>query len=139
MRMPGPERLAETRETLHQLWKAILELPPCYRIAYVLNPTDGELDIFPWYGVASVRDIGMALALTPAQSTQLWQVLPLDDARRQDACAKQSTDGLFATLWTFLPFEDTLIALVLGATRQQVINLRRLARDRLARQLRASR
>jgi hypothetical protein len=45
----------------------------------------------------------------------------------------------FALLWTFLPLEDSLIAEVLHATRQQVINLRRVARDRLQQQLRAFR
>jgi hypothetical protein len=139
IRAPGPERLAETRDTLRQLWRAILQLPPRYRVVYLLNPTDGELDIFPWHGVASLRDIGLALALTTAQYEQLWEALQLDEATRQYAYSQQSVDIRFAILWNFLPLEDLLIASLLGATRQQIINLRRLARDRLARQLRAAR
>ncbi len=36
-----------------------------------------------------------------------------------------------ATLWQELPLEDARIAVILDVTRQQVINLRRTARERL--------
>ena len=35
--------------------------------------------------------------------------------------------------WPELPFDDNTIAALLGATRQQVINLRKCARERLRR------
>jgi len=37
--------------------------------------------------------------------------------------------------WTDLPFDDNAIAALLGATRQQVINLRKCARERLRRRM----
>jgi hypothetical protein len=37
------------------------------------------------------------------------------------------------TLWNDLPLEDNTIAQMIGATRQQVINLRKVARARLNR------
>jgi hypothetical protein len=43
----------------------------------------------------------------------------------------------FAKLWNNLPLEDTTIAQNLGVTRQQVINLRKSARERLARRMSA--
>jgi hypothetical protein len=47
--------------------------------------------------------------------------------------------GAFGELWNELPLEDTRIAVILRITRQQVINLRRSARDRLARRLKLTR
>jgi hypothetical protein len=41
----------------------------------------------------------------------------------------------FAELWNELPLEDTRIAGLLQTTRQKVINARKSARERLARQL----
>jgi hypothetical protein len=40
-----------------------------------------------------------------------------------------------AALWPDLPLDDNTIAARLGGTRQQIINLRKSARDRLARRL----
>jgi len=42
-----------------------------------------------------------------------------------------------ASLWNKLPLQDADIALLLGITRQQVINLRKSARERLARRVAA--
>jgi hypothetical protein len=41
----------------------------------------------------------------------------------------------FANLWNELPLEDASIASLLGVTRQQVINLRKSARERLTRRM----
>jgi hypothetical protein len=41
----------------------------------------------------------------------------------------------FACIWNALPLEDLAIADRLGLTRQQVINLRKSARERLIRRL----
>jgi hypothetical protein len=43
--------------------------------------------------------------------------------------------GQFAELWPQLPLDDATIAGLLNLTRQQVINLRKSARERLARRL----
>ena len=42
-----------------------------------------------------------------------------------------------AALWNDLPLEDTAISGLLGVTRQQVINLRKVARERLVRRIKA--
>jgi hypothetical protein len=43
----------------------------------------------------------------------------------------------FIGLWNKLPLDDATIAGLLGATRQQVINLRKCARERLERRMSA--
>ena len=66
---PGnsPDSAWLARERLKLLWGAILQLLPWHRAAYLLNLRDGELDAFPHYGVASVEQIGTAIALTDQQ------------------------------------------------------------------------
>jgi hypothetical protein len=136
---PGPESQTEMRETLRWLWRAIVQLQPRQRIAYLLNPSGGELDVFPWHGIASISDIGKSLALTAEQYERLWASLPLDESIHHQVQVLRTPEEKFALLWKFLPLEDTLIAQVLHANRQQVINLRRVARDRLQQQLHAFR
>ncbi len=46
------------------------------------------------------------------------------------------TEGELRELWPTLPRDDQWIAERLGVTRRQVINLRKCARERLARRLR---
>jgi len=43
----------------------------------------------------------------------------------------------FLELWSKLPLDDATIGELLGATRQQVINLRKCARERLERRIKA--
>jgi len=62
----------------------------------------------PVVGVASIRQIGSTLAIDAQELADLWPELPL---------------------------EDTRIAIILQLTRQQVINLRRTARERLLRRM----
>ena len=57
-------------------------------------------------GVASFREVAAALEMTPQELAEVWNRLPL---------------------------EDREIAARLGVDRQQVINLRSTARERLAR------
>jgi hypothetical protein len=137
--LPRPSSWTETRDTLRRLWQAILQLRPRCRVAYLLNPSGGELDVFPWHGIASIPDIGKALGLTEEHYAMLWTALPLDAAARHQAEGLRTPDEKFAMLWNFIPLEDRLIAQLLGASRQQVINLRRLARDSLMQQLQAVR
>jgi hypothetical protein len=131
---PGPGNQTAMRETLRRLWQAIVQLRARQRIAYLLNPSGGEIDIFPWHGIASISEIGQSLALTAEQYERLWTALPLDETVHQGQ-AQRTPEEKFALLWKFLPLEDTLIAQLLDANRQQVINLRRVARDRLQQQL----
>jgi hypothetical protein len=98
---------------LEKLWLEILELPPKQRASVLLNLKDEQghsmVEMFPLTGIASVRQIAEALDI-PAPE--------------------------FAKLWNDLPLDDNAIASRLGVNRQQVINLRKSARERLARRLR---
>lgn len=107
-----PEML-DRREMLRALWREIAELRPMQRKALLLNLRDEEtvnvIALIVRTGTASVDDLAAALELSVEQLAEIWNDLPLDDLR---------------------------IASLLGITRQQVINLRRAARDRLRRRLR---
>ncbi|MGH9846159.1 MAG: hypothetical protein ACREEM_46250, partial [Blastocatellia bacterium] len=102
----------EKRIFLQRLWEEVRELPLQQRAALLLNlrEADGRgcLALFPATGVASLRQIAETLEIQPERFAELWPQLPLDDAT---------------------------IAGLLDLTRQQVINLRKSARERLARRL----
>ena len=102
----------EQRSYLRRLWDEITRLPPAQRAALLLNLRDaqeGVVALLPLAGVATIRQIAEAVGV------------PADQ---------------FAALWNRLPLDDAAIAGMLGATRQQVINLRKSARARLARRMR---
>lgn len=100
----------EQRLYLERLWSEICILPVKQRAALLLNLKDpqgnGLIALFPLTGVATVRQLADAIAMSAEQFAELWDALPLGDAA---------------------------IAEHLGITRQQVINLRKSARERLAR------
>lgn len=104
---------AERRVYLTRFWAEIRQLPPRQCAALLLNLRDdagrGVLALLPLLGIATLRDIAAALDMEPAA---------------------------FAKIWNELPIEDAVIAEMLGATRQQVINLRKVARERLQRRMR---
>lgn len=99
---------------LARLWRELLELPVRQRAALLLNLRDAQgasaVELFVITGVASPLDIAGAVGMGPNE---------------------------FAAIWNGLPLEDKAVAELLGATRQQVINLRKCARERLARRMRA--
>jgi hypothetical protein len=111
---PVADALAQhdERAALRALWSEIRQLPPRQRAALLLNLRDAEerdaIALFPMTGAASLREIAVALEMSAERLAALWPRLPLPDAE---------------------------IALLLGLTRQQVINLRKCARERLARRL----
>jgi DNA-directed RNA polymerase specialized sigma24 family protein len=102
----------EKRIFLERLWQEVRELPRAQRVALLLNLREvdggGCLALFPATGVATLRQIADALELSAERFAELWPQLPLDDAT---------------------------IGRLLELTRQQVINLRKSARERLARRL----
>lgn len=104
----------ESRMHLKRLWDEIVELPPPQRAALLLNLRDeggrGIVDLWIIVGVVTPEALAGALGLEPRAFAELWKELPLDDNR---------------------------IAAHLGLTRQQVINLRKSARERLARRVKA--
>jgi hypothetical protein len=101
------------RAHLERLWGEIRELPPRQRAALLLNLRDDEgrgmIELWPQTGIAPMTELARVLELTEAEFLELWPTLPRDDQ------------------W---------IAERLGVTRRQVINLRKCARERLARRLR---
>jgi hypothetical protein len=128
---PSPEPKADDqlwiRLQLQRLWSEILQLLPRQRFAYLLNPTEGEVEVFPHNGIAGIREIGRSLAISSEQFDLLSRELALDGG--------STYDEKFAMLWNRLPLNDKLIARLLAATPQQVINLRKVARERLGRQM----
>ena len=103
----------EQRLYLQKLWAEIGRLPLAQRTALLLNLRDSQgrdcIRLFQLTGTATLRHVAAALDVSAEELAGLWNDLPLDDAT---------------------------IARRLGLTRQQVINLRKSARKRLARRMR---
>jgi len=102
----------EQRQYLESLWWEIRELPCHQRSALLLN----------------LRDAGGSNALT------LFLLLDVADAEEIARVAGLSQEEL-QRIWESLPLDDLAIAERLKITRQQVINLRKSARSRLARRM----
>ena len=111
---PEPDQAwrLEKRMFLQRLWEELQQLPINQRAALLLNLKDpsgfGCITLFPATGVASVRQLAAALEISAEKFAEVWNDLPLEDAK---------------------------IAELLGLTRQQVINARKSGRERLARRL----
>jgi len=109
---PDPAWQVEKRIFLQRLWEELQQLPVNQRSALLLNLKDADgrgcIALFPTTGIASIRQIAEALEMSADDLAQLWNELPLEDAR---------------------------IGELLGLTRQQVINARKSGRERLTRRL----
>ncbi len=104
------------RSALAEVWREIELLPPRQRIALLLGLRD---------------ETG-----SPITSLLiLLRIVTFD----QLAAAVELSPGQLAAIWDQLPLPDSAIAERLDRTRQQVINLRKSARERLARRLGALR
>ena len=112
-REPAADEVIAGRERLEQLWREITSLPAPQRSALLLNlrdPAGGSaIWLLPAAGIATIREIAKLIEI-PAEE--------------------------FADLWPRLPLNDLEIAGRLEIPRQQVINLRQAARQRLARRTR---
>lgn len=108
----GPLAQYESRQFLSKLWQEIRELPPPQRAALLLNLRDAggrnAMGQFVLAGIASARDIAAALEMPAERLREIWNGLPMSDRH---------------------------IAELLGRTSQQVINLRKSARERLSRRM----
>ena len=106
------ETMLEQQHMLAILWKEVCQLPIRQRIALLLNFKDARghdlISLLPYTRTATIEQIAEALEFPLVEFLGLWNKLPLDDAT---------------------------IAGSLGATRQQVINLRKCARERLERRM----
>lgn len=115
-RLPDPHadmgQAAVLRAYLRRVWEEICQLPVQQRLALPLNLKDEKGNcltaMLPVADIATIRQIAGVLEL------------PLEEFHR---------------LWGDLPLEDAQIADLLGLTRQQVINLRKSARERLVRRI----
>ncbi len=96
------------KEYLLWLWQQLAKLPPRQCAAFLLNSS--VLRDFELLGIASIRSLAPRFGMPPERLAMMWQRLPLDDRQ---------------------------IASELQCARQQVINLRRVARDSLSRAWRA--
>jgi len=108
------ETILEQQYMLALLWQEVCRLPPRQRAALLLNFRDARgqdlISFLPYTRTATIEQIAEALDFPLVEFLRLWNKLPLD---------------------------DVTIAELLGATRQQVINLRKCARERLERRLSA--
>ena len=97
---------------LKLLWAEVQDMKPTHRFALLLNLRDEQggsaLDLFLFTGVTSFGELAAALQMAEEELAALWNQLPLDDLK---------------------------IAARLGITRQQVINLRKSARERLTKRM----
>lgn len=111
---PSPDRWRELsdRQELEILWREVAALPVNQRVALLLNLRDPDggaaLHALPATGVVTRAELSRLLEITESELDELWDGLPLD---------------------------DLTIGARLGLTRQQVINLRKSARARLARRV----
>lgn len=109
---PDPAWRIEKRMFLQRLWEELEQLPRNQRAALLLNLKEssgfGCITLFPATGIATLRQLAAAVEMTAEKFAELWNDLPLEDAK---------------------------IAELLGLTRQQVINARKSGRERLTRRL----
>lgn len=108
------DAVLDHRARIKKVWSEVLQLPVRQRVALLLNLRDEQggsaVAMLPILRIASIKQLAKALEMS---------------------------DEELALLWNQLPVEDAVIGERLGATRQQVSNLRKCARERLARRLAA--
>lgn len=104
----------ELAQWLKELWAQIRDLPQPQRVALLLNlRCDAQTPatvLLPVTGTAGMPEIAEVLGFTEDELAGIWNSLPLD---------------------------DLAIGQRLGLSRQQVINLRKSARERLVRRVKA--
>jgi len=108
---------AELRDWLRRLWAEVGDLPLLQRVALLLNLGSGAAskgDVT----LCAVADLGIATFRTLAARLEM-------------------TEAELAAIWNDLPLGDNEIAARLRLERQQVINLRASARQRLTRRMAA--
>ena len=109
-----PDQLSsiEQRQYLETLWSEIRELPDNQRTALLLNLRDSQgcnaLTLFLLLNITGTGEMARIAGLTEEELNEMWERLPLDDRAIADR---------------------------LKVTRQQVINFRKSARERLSRRM----
>jgi hypothetical protein len=106
----SPLSRLERRQEMAQLWREIGLLPATQRIALLLNLRgEGALSVIALFLLTRVTTFDALAAALEMDVRELGKI------------------------WSELPWDDLTIAARLGIERQQVINLRKSARKRLAR------
>jgi RNA polymerase sigma factor (sigma-70 family) len=109
---PSDPKRVNLQEVLKRLWEEIKELPVKQRWALLCNLRDehgdGLINALPLCGIASPQQIAISLEITLEELSELWNQFPLRDAEMGKR---------------------------LGIGSQQVISLRKSARERLARRM----
>jgi DNA-directed RNA polymerase specialized sigma24 family protein len=109
---PSDPKRVNLQEVLKRLWEEIKELPIKQRWALLCNLRDehgdGLINALPLCGIASPQQIARSLEITLEELSELWDQFPLRDAEMGKR---------------------------LGIGSQQVISLRKSARERLARRM----
>jgi DNA-directed RNA polymerase specialized sigma24 family protein len=108
---PTSEYHAYLTQMTEHMWKSICSLPVEHRRALMLNlkgADGGDIQLVDYLKLASREEIARCVEIPENQFEKLWPELPLDDNK---------------------------IAQMSGATRQQVINWRSAARERLKREM----
>jgi DNA-directed RNA polymerase specialized sigma24 family protein len=131
---PSPDIHIKGRQELAATWREIATLPRPQRVALLLNSIDGGLDRFAFSGIATLQELAATLELTREEFTILERASPAYGAEIA-AAGPMSDDERFAILWRHVPLTDDAIAMLLGLTRQDVVNRRMAARQRLHRRL----
>ena len=145
----GPVELEELVGIVAQLWK-IKDEPPVdmgERLAHQLPDNTDSLDAvidrrafvaWVWEEICGLplrQRVALMLSLRDQTGRAVVTLLPLIRvaSMRRIADALEIEAEQLARIWGELPLEDAQIAESLGVTRQQVINLRKSARERLSR------
>jgi DNA-directed RNA polymerase specialized sigma24 family protein len=107
-----PDLRIENRAMLENLWREVRELRPLQRAVLLLNLRDVDgsnaLALLVLLDIATFDEIATAIGLPPESLAAIWSDLPIDDLR---------------------------IGEMFSLRRQQVINLRQAARQRLGRRV----
>jgi hypothetical protein len=107
---PDLEGAIDRRRHLLHVWAEICQLSSRQRAALLLSLRDQQgrsvLALLPVAGIAGIRQIAEALDIDAERLLEIWEELPLEDSK---------------------------IGRQLSVTSQQVVNLRKSARERLAR------
>ncbi|HJZ73148.1 MAG TPA: sigma factor [Vicinamibacterales bacterium] len=131
---PSVDVAVRSREQLKATWSEIVALPRHQRVALLLNSMDGDLDQLLHVGIATLEEIAVVLAITPAEIDALRHAIPALDAELNATPTSKSSEQ-FAALWRHVPVDDGVIGKMFGLGRQEVVNRRLAARQRLHRKL----